>query len=515
MSLLDDAPPLVGNPEPSLLCRPRDVASLDAAAVALELAEAYPARGELDPHQVTFVENTLAVRADGKWAASTSGIFGPRQSVGKTEGVQVVEQYKLTQLADRIFHTAHEVPTAKESHLRLVEWFTSYDDLRKLVRRVTYGNGDQAIELRNGGIIQYKTRTTSGGRGLDGVGTTVYDEAQNAKPEHLAASAPTMAMHPNPQAIFAGSGGFATSEIAWGIRIGALLGNDPRLAYLEHTAQRVWVDGDGKVHVEDPDPGDRAAWALANPTLGRPRWPQGEEFLTAQFTRLRSDLVRFAQEHLCVWVPLPGDAEAVDAKLPADAWEASRSDRRPTMAEGEVVFAYDVHDGWATIDAATGTLSQCWVEVTGDPVTGVPDHRSGVHWLPARLVELAQRWKPRAIGLDGGNGPSLGVLAEVREAFAVAGLDPEILQPLTTGAYKSACESFFTGVRDGKVHRPRLEPDQLHTAGVFAAERTISDQWLWHRSCKVPISPLVAATVARSLLSEVNGPAEDPFFFFS
>lgn len=494
---------LLGQEEPSLLWTP-DAASLAAADEALELADAYPGRGPLDPHQRLAVRAILGMNADGTWAAPTAAFFGPRQSTGKTGVLQIVEQYKVTQLHDRISHTAHEVPTAKDSHLRMVEWLESYDDLRRLVKRVTYANGDQAVEFKAGGVIQYKTRTKGGQRGLDYIGTLIVDEAQEAKPEQLAATSPTLAIHPNPQVIFAGSGGFATSDLAWGMRLEALAGSNPRLAYVEHTAQRVWLEN-GQPKAVDPDPEDRAMWALANPSLGR-RWRQGEQFLADQWSRLKVDPLKFAQEHLCVW-ELPASADGPPAKLDPAHWQASGTSSPPHVEPGELAMAFAVHDGYTSIAIAAGTLAKAYVEVI--------DHRPGTGWVPARLVELQQRWRPTVIGLDGGNGPAQAVLSEVLEAFAEHDIPADTVKPMTSGVYLAACEAMSQAVADGKVSRPVVEDDVLTAAASVAGARTLgTDRWLWDlRSSKAPLSPLVAATVARGLLTEQGAQVAEFFVY--
>jgi hypothetical protein len=159
------------------------------------------------------------------------------------------------------------------------------------------------------------------------------------------------------------------------------------------------------------------------------------------------------------------------------------------------VLAYDVHNGVSSVSMASGTLSASYVEIVA--------HQSGDGWLPARLVELALKWKPTAIGLDSGNGPSAAILGPIREAFEDAGLDPEVLRPLSGRAYRDACGGFFQSVMDGTLRRPVVKPDNLDTAGCKAPERVIGDAFVWdRRRSSVPLAPLVAATVARSLLSE-------------
>jgi hypothetical protein len=207
-------------------------------------------------------------------------------------------------------------------------------------------------------------------------------------------------------------------------------------------------------------------------------------------------------------IPSDGDTTANPPHLDPVKWEATRRSRTPDMVPGEVVFGFDVHDGWSSIVVAGGSLAKAIVW----PV----EHRSGAGWLPGVLVDKAQQYRPAAIGCDGVNGANLAAVAEVREALEAAGLDPEIVKPLTTQQYKAACVGFLVAVDEGTVDRPRLEADALQAAGEVAPWRTIGDSsGCWNRQlCPRPIAPLVAATVARALLPEVKAAAE-PFFLFS
>jgi hypothetical protein len=106
------------------------------------------------------------------------------------------------------------------------------------------------------------------------------------------------------------------------------------------------------------------------------------------------------------------------------------------------------------------------------------------------------------------------VLGVAREQFEEAGLDPDLLRPITSADYKAACGSFLRSVVDGTLTRPVVAPDQLDNAAVVASERRIGDAFVWdRRAATVPLAPLVAATVARSLLGDKPAPAQ-PFFMY-
>jgi hypothetical protein len=480
----------LGVVEPQILHPPPDVHSLDAAAEAIELADAYGlADGfPLDESQKSTIRSAMGERADGSWAAATVADFEPRQN-GKNDAIAAREFWGLIAGGERLqIHTAHEFPTANESFLRLVAVFENYDDLRRKVARIRYANGEQGIELLTGQRLKYKARTGGSGRGFAKADLVVYDEAQHLQAEHVAASGPTRLANPNSQAWYAGSGGLSTSKLAWSLRKRALRGEGGRLSYQEHTAEVVSFDERGRiVSVRPADLLDAEALALANPAFGR---RNAMETYEALYAEMGFDL--FARECLCIWEPLLEDAEREPPKLPPDRWaDTLAPDRDPVP--GEVTLAFDVSlDGeWSSIVVGMGDITAPFVDVV--------QHRQHVGWLPTRLVELVEKWKPIAVGCNGA-GPAGAQVGPILSAFREAGISADLLHQLTAPAYKQACGGFFTDVVEGRLKRPAGQ-QPLDLAGEDATDRPLGDAWAWDvRQSSVPISPLVAATIARALL---------------
>lgn len=483
----------LGSQKPTILHQPPDVVSLAAAEEAIELANAYGVcdGNPLSESQELTIRNAGGERADGSWAATRVADFGPRQGTGKNDKIAAWELAHLLLFGtELIIHTAHEFPTANESFLRLVAVFDAWDELRKKVLRIRYANGEQGIELRSGQRLKYRARTGGSGRGFAKAGLLIYDEAQHLGREHVAASGPAKLANPNSQTWYAGSGGLSTSAVAWDVRRAALSGAGGRLAYTEMTAEQVRLV-DGRVYSTTPDPTDREVWYQCIPGLGR--WVT-EEAVEALYDELGPEL--FAREIECVWDPEPSTVVA-DAKLNPAKWESTRIDRAPHLEPGEVVMAYAVHDGWASVSIQSGSLAMSYGECI--------QHRAGAGWLPAYLVDRAKKWNPPAIGLDGGNGEAVAMLGEIREAFEAEGLDPDMVKPQTSAQYRAACGAACQAVEDGKATRPRLEPDQLHVAGERMTARMVgADSWVVDlKNSTVPQSPLVSWIVARALLSTV------------
>jgi hypothetical protein len=480
---------LVGQQSPQILHAPHDIASLAEADDCIEYAESYGY--PLDEAQKITLRTWMGTRSDGTWSASRCGHACSRQN-GKGDEIEAREAFGLDILGERIIHTSHEIPTSIDAFERLLARFTNYDDLRKKVRKVSRVNGMQGLTLRSGAEIKYRARTSGGARGLTNMALIVYDEAQHLQRKHLGASSATKAVHPNPQSIFTGSAGFEFSEPWWDMRLEAIKGGSPRLGYVEHTAEAVGFDANGRFFSVKPDPTDRAEWARANPTYNR---RISDEFLSDQLRDLGPEM--FSQEHLGVWLPMPSMLAQAGAKIPEAAWRDTGTAVPYSPKPGEVVLAYDVEvdASWAAISVAYGDLASGFVETI--------EHRAGVGWLPSRLVELVRDWLPRSVLLDGGSGAAAAILGEVRVELERAGLSPDTVEALPSSAYKAACSSFLEAVRDGKVHRPIVDNDRLEEAGLIARARDIGDAWVFdRRNSPGPIVALTSAAMARSRLSE-------------
>ena len=474
---------VLGARVPRLAHRPPTAPHSSAGSEAVELAR--QSGLVLDDWQCDALAESLAERRDDRWWAFEVGLVVARQN-GKGSVLEARQLFGLTLGHEQLaIHTAHEFKTAYEHFLRMERLVDSSPDIRRKVLRIRRGAGEQAIEMRNGCRLRFLARSSGSGRGFS-ADAVYFDEAYALTPEMHGAALPALSARDNPQVWYTSSAARSDSLVLHALRRRAVEQQGDRLLYLEWSAP------------DDADPDDPDAWAAANPALGI---RIAQEFVEAERHALSVD--EFRRERLGIPDPLPATEDEL-AKLPADRWSATTTATPPDVVPGELVLGYDVHNGVSSVSMASGTLSASYVEIVA--------HQSGDGWLPARLVELALKWKPTAIGLDSGNGPSAAILGPIREAFEDAGLDPEVLRPLSGRAYRDACGGFFQAVVDGTLRRPVVSPDNLDTAGCKAPERVIGDAFVWdRRRSSVPLAPLVAATVARSLLSEK--PTTDKFWF--
>lgn len=459
-------------PVPALIARP-PAASLDEAHAAIEQWEHYSLK-TLDSAQRLAVELMMAEGADGRWAARTTGRVEPRQN-GKGDEIEVVEAWGLTQRGEWIVHTAHEIPTAKSAHRRLVDHLHGHPDLRRKVDQVLYGNGNFAVHMTakaGGGVITYRTRTGAGARGLDDISRLVVDEAQHAQEEQLASSTPILAANPNPQINYTGSAGIADkSDWWWELRVRALRGEPGPFSWLEHSAERLELSPDGKVLSHPPDPADRSVWGLANPALGT-RIP--EEFLEEQLNTLGPAL--FAREHLGVWDPYPG---ADSGFLPFDEW-VKLAVKAPE-SQSSVCFGLSATETSATFASASRLPN-------GDLYVDTVEHAQRTDWIVKSAVGRFNRKRiPVRVNPSGAEGAFVRPLRE-------AGV--EVIE-VTPRQYQHACGEVLDTVKNGTIRH--LGQPELNRAVRAAERRDVGKEggWVWaDPPSGVDLSPLKAATLA-------------------
>ena len=475
----------LGSPVPTILHLPVGVHSLAAADEAIELANAYGVCGgePLAESEEIAVRSILGERVDGSWAAATVGLFGPRQATGKNDIIATCELGGLLLFGERlIIHTAHEFPTANESFLRVVAVFEAWDELRRKVARIRYANGEQGIEMRSGQRLKYRARTGGSSRGFAKADRLIYDEAQHLSREHVAASGPSRLANPNSQSIYAGSGGLPTSSVAWALRRTGLAGKAPRLAYIEHTSERVSLDDNGRVVSVRPEASDRDGWYLAMPGLGR--WVT-EEAVEAMYDELGPDLG--LRELGCVW-----DAElGSDDVGPIDParWALLIDANTPPPDDATVRLALD-----APPDRKSATFSVAGVRSDGLLYVGIREH------LPPTSKD-SQSLKDRVVAqaLHYSQGHKTAVIlppsspARAWKADLVAaGVS---LDEMTPAEYAEACGRITDAVNDGTL-RHRGNPD-LDAAVAGLAAKASGDVEAWsRRNSSANIAPFVAATCA-------------------
>lgn len=294
--------------------------SREHAENALEFAAGYDYVA--DPWQAEVVRAWLRTDSAG-WVSSTWGLSVPRQN-GKNGALEIVELYLMVALNLKILHTSHLLGSARKAFKRLMHFFgTKKDDphakfpeLNALVKEIRKTNGQEAIELHTGGLIELGARTGGAGRGSS-FDVLVIDEAQEYEEDEQEALEPTTSAAPSgdPITIYMGTPPKDLSERGEPfvrIRNAAITGSDKRTAWVEHSPSG---DVDKMTEAElKVFTADRKNWAEANPALG------GRIKLKTVETEFHRFSPRsFARERLNMW---PTPSEAGKLAFTSEKWDA-------------------------------------------------------------------------------------------------------------------------------------------------------------------------------------------------
>lgn len=455
-------PDLLGRQEPTFELRAPEVGN--AAVEAIELYESLGPR--LDPWQKRVIAAHLAEDDRGDWAAPEAGLVVQRQN-GKGGVTECEELAGLFIFGERvILHTAHLIDTSKTAYKRTVELVDSSDDLTRRVKRVNKTNGEEAIELIDGAILKFRTRTARGGRGLTGDRVT-FDEAQELNPEQMEALVPTILARPNPQIVYTGTVPRFGGQFMTQLRKRANAG-EPGLAYCEWALPR-------GANVDDPE-----MLARVNPAYGIRVTPK-----TLRIARAALGEDGFQRECAGIW---PIEAEDEWLVIPADFWMALEDEHSELVGRPAIgVYVPPDRSYSAIVAAGDRDGGGRHIELTGNELHG-DDHRPGVGWIVGRLQEIDAKQNPSVIVVDD---------KAVFEAAEAVGLPVHraSVQDVVTG-----CGFLYDGVAGPdaagrNVHH--LGQPSMTTAAAGATQRQVGGSWAWdRRAATVDIGPIAAASLA-------------------
>jgi hypothetical protein len=243
------------------------------------------------PWQETSARYTEALNADGRHLFKEVCEVAGRQN-GKTEKL-VILIVKRLRAGRRIILTAQDRQgVVLEVFGRvadiMVEDQSLFPERNGRRTRPRFANGQEKIELTNGGRLKIVAPTRQGARGGTNDDVIIDELREMDSWDFIGAAKPTMTASPDPQIIYLSNAGDDSSVVLNSIRERAA--TDPRLAYLEWSA------------APERPAGDREGWLEANPAIGH--IPTMFEYLSGEYEshRLGGTLSIFETEHLCRWV---------------------------------------------------------------------------------------------------------------------------------------------------------------------------------------------------------------------
>jgi hypothetical protein len=406
----------------------------------------------------------LAKRADGNLAAMIDGVglSLPRQ-VGKTYLIgAMVFALCVNMPGLLVIWSAHHARTHGETFLSM-QAFAGREKVKRHVRQVFTGSGDEEIRFHNGSRILFGARERGFGRGIPGVDILIFDEAQILSDKALSNMLATMNVSRFGLQLYIGTPPKPDdmSESFSRMRAEAIAGTLTDGAWIEFGA--------------DPDakPDDRKQWAKANPSYPR-RTP------VQSILRLKRKLTEadFLREGLGIW-----DDESLTT-IPMGAW-AECGDGAGEIA-GQVVLSVDM-----SFDRSRTYIGVCGpradgrrqVEVIELTAGDVPAGVDRTSWLLDKVVAAARDWSAPVMVATNGNAaaliPQLAAQVNVDEVggFTLA----------------QACGNFYDAVVAGTL--AHLADEGL-TRAVRGAQKRTGESFVFTRKGDVDISPLYAALLA-------------------
>lgn len=371
----------IGSQEPRIKICPEYEITYGPDAAKLAEVYAYP----LDDWQKDVLNDWLARDDYGRPACITCGLLLPRQN-GKNYCIEVFELFCAAVLGWHVLHTAHRVNTARKAFARLAEYFEgprSKPELREMARLVRHANGQEAIELTNGGMVEFATRSNQGGRGFDDIQVLVIDEAQGCTPEHMEAMLSTLSASStgSRQTIWTGTPPdptLAGTEFRK-TRDQAISGELRKSCWYEWSVENPPVIG---TPYEDVLP----MLYATNPAMGT---RLDEDFAAVEYAKLTTD--GFARERLGWWLSF--EEAGLFAKSDVEACRVEKYDPVGAKVSLGVKFAQD---------GTCASLSLAALNEDGRPyvqLLQVGAGKDGIDWLADEISSM--REKASCVVIDG------------------------------------------------------------------------------------------------------------------
>ena len=457
---------IIGSQEPRLKIEPQRT-NTDGDDAAILMAEyGYV----LDDWQKMVLNCWLGKDDGGQYTVTSAGLTLPRQN-GKNVCLEAREFFGLVVKGERILHTAHQVRTSKKSFRRLAGMFTDkrHPEILDIVKQIRYTNGEEQIELDNGGSIEFSARSRQAARGFDGISLVVYDEAQELTDEQLEAITATLSASATGtrQMIYTGTPPYpgCVGEVFRRRRTNCI--KDPG----KHDAWHEWsvvADTITQISVHD-----KSIWYNTNPALGL---RLTEDFTEEELRSMSDD--GFARERLGWWAPI---FDSVDKAIDEAAWDACKS--AELKPEGKTAYGVKF-----TADGAEVCLCGAVIAKDGTARVSLIDRKPtglGTQWLADWLTERYK--KAGCVVIDGRNGVDV-LVDKIAPVWRAKG---SVIRP--TAKQVVASVSMLTDAISEKKLTWYEKQEALRDSAVNATKRPIGGGWGFGGDNAAPIEAAALA----------------------
>lgn len=411
------------------------------------------------PWQTALLYDIMATSEEGLWTHQKFGISIPRRN-GKSELV-LVRCLRALKEGEKVLYTAHRTSTSHSIWERL-DRLCEKSGIKIESRFRAFGK--EHLYAKDGGIIEFRTRTSTGGLG-EGYDLLIIDEAQEYTPDQETALKYTVSDSLNPQTIMIGTPPTAISA-------GTVFPKYRKKVLAGGAYESGWAEWS----VEDfTDPQDVEAWYNTNPSLGT--------ILTERTIRaeIGEDDTDFNIQRLGLWLKY-NQRSAIGA----NEWDNLEVKELPKLKGplfAGVKFGHDSSDVSLSIAVKTED-DKIFVESID-----CRDDKDGVSWI----LDFIEKTKPKKVAVDGASGS--GILADaMRQIKLKAPVLPKVAEIIKANALLeqkiadgsiihmdqpalrqivSNCERRNIGSNGGYGYR-----SQLDGASVTLLDSVILAEWL-------------------------------------
>lgn len=452
---------MLGSQEPRIKIEPRRVSTDGADAVLLMNEYGYT----LDDWQKTVLDCWLGIDESGKYNVTSAGLALPRQN-GKNVCLEAREFFGLVVNGEKILHTAHQVKTSKKSFRRLVQMFTDkrHPEIIEIVKQIRFTNGEESIELDNGGCIEFSSRSRQAARGFDGISLVVYDEAQELTDDQVEAIMATLSASAtgNRQIIYTGTPPYPGCPGDVFRRRRTICLSEPG----KHDSWHEW-SVEGKT-IEDININDSNLWYMTNPALGI---RLSEDFTREECRSMSAD--GFARERLGWWSPIL--VEESNKALDKNDWDACMSEEE--KPEGKTAYGVKF-----SADGTEVALAGAVIDENGKSRISLIKHDStakGIRWLSDWLNMRVNN--ASCVVVDGRNG--VDVLCDrLAETWKYK---DSVIRP-TSKDVVAAASMLYTEISEKTLTWFKYQ-DDLNNSAINSVKRPIGGGWGFGGENSAPI----------------------------
>lgn len=457
----------------------------------------------LHPWQEWLLVHALEIEGDFEHAWNfryrTVLVLVGRQNGKTTLGAVLSLFFMYCMRVGLVIGTAQDLEQAEDTWAMCVEMAQAEPELAAEIDHVWFTNGAKRLQLKGNRDYRVRASTRKAGRGKSADLVLLDELREHQTWQAYSALSKTGMARDNALLWCMSNAGDATSVV---------------LRHFRNMAHAALGDPDGicgelgEVDGEDggtlglfewsaapgADPGDRAAWAQANPSLG---YTITERAVRSAFNSDPKDV--FLTECLCQWV-----TASVSPPFPHGSWEAGTDPESEIAQDSPLFWGVDV-----SADREQASVAVCGRRADGDWHVELAAYRRGLGWLQPWFAERAAR-EPMRVALNAKGAP-VSAFAEI--LGAVQGVEVVPCQGPDVAGWAGRFYDAVTacspdeGEDGGKSvpvrHRPQAA---LDLAASLAVTRPMGDgAWAWDRNRSMEdISPLVAATMAHGAATRTD-----------